>query len=295
MTLTPTFDPPPPKVGDHILISFPTDNILLGKPTSLPGDSNLTRQAIVTLNRPSSMNCVSTEGHIQLTSIWEWYDSTPSLRCAIVTGARIPQKRAAFCAGADLKEWNLVPGRARPPADGGFAGLSGRRGKKPVISAVHGICFGGGLEAAGNTDLILAHSESVFALPETSRGVVAISGLLPRLALIVGMQRASELALTGRVLSAHEAQSWGLVNEVVDGDVVERAIEVARKIVGMSPDSVIVSRAALRGAWDGAGVDDAATKVENGVWKQLQAGENIQEGLRAFVEKREAKWVASKL
>lgn len=241
------------------------------------------------------MNCISTQGHVQLASIWEWYDNTSSLRCAIITGARLPQKRAAFCAGADLKEWDSTAGRARPQAGGGFAGLSTRLGKKPVISAVHGICFGGGLEAAGNTDLVLAHKESLFALPETSRGVVAIAGLLPRLALIVGMQRASELALTGRVLSAQEAQSWGLVNEVVEGDVVERAVEVARKIAGMSPDSVIVSRAALRGAWDGVGVDVAATRVEKGIWKQLQAGPNIQEGLRAFVEKREVKWVDSKL
>ena len=241
------------------------------------------------------MNCISTSGHVQLSSVWDWYDLTPSLRCAIVTGARLPGKRAAFCAGADLKEWGSTSGRTRPQAGGGFAGLSTRRGKKPVISAVHGICFGGGLEAAGNTDLVIAHKESVFALPETSRGVVAIAGLLPRLALIVGMQRASELALTGRVLSAHEAQSWGLVNEVVEGDVVGRSVEVARKIAGMSPDSVIVSRAALRGAWDGAGVEAAATKVENGIWKQLQAGENIQEGLKAFVEKREVKWVDSKL
>lgn len=243
------------------------------------------------------MNSINTDGHHQLNAIWEWYDATPTLRAAILTGAVLPKKRPAFCAGADLKEWNNRSGGSdpRPAALGGFAGLSARRGKKPIISAVHGICFGGGLEAVGNTDLIVAHKDSIFSLPEVSRGVVASAGLLPRLTLIVGLQRASELALTGRVLSAVEAKEWGLVNEVVEGDVVEAALVWAKKIESMSPDSIIVTRAGLRGAFDGDNMWEATRRVEEGVFRQLQKGENIKEGLKAFVEKRPVQWVDSKL
>jgi enoyl-CoA hydratase/carnithine racemase len=265
-------------VDSHLLLSFPRANILL-----------------VTLNRPSALNSINSAMHAQLDGIWAWYDSVPSLRCAIITGAAGGRRRA-FCAGADLKEWNAgAVGGGLSMASGGFAGLSTRRGKKPVIAAVHGICFGGGLEAAGNCDLVIAHKDSQFALPEVARGVVPLAGLLPRLASLVGMLRASELALTGRTLMAVEAREWGLVNEVVEGDVVDAAVRWAEKIAGMSPDSVIVTREGLRSAWDGTGVDEATTQVDQGSWRKLQAGENIKEGLRAFVEKRPVKWVDSKL
>jgi enoyl-CoA hydratase/carnithine racemase len=199
----------------------------------------------------------------------------------------------------DLKEWNSHTSSnntKKSPMPGGFAGLSSRRGKKPVISAVHGICYGGGFEAVVNTDLIIAHAGSTFSLPETSRGVVAIAGVLPRITMLLGLQRASELALTGRVLTAREAKEWGLVNEVVEeGNVVDVALRWADKILRQSPDSVIVSRAGLRAAFGADGADGGMNKVEEGIWQELQAGENIREGLKAFVEKRDVKWVDSKL
>ncbi|KAF8253053.1 ClpP/crotonase [Wilcoxina mikolae CBS 423.85] len=279
--MAPTFNPPPPQVDSHILLSFPSPHILL-----------------VTLNRPTSMNCISTPGNQQLYQIWSWYDSTPSLRCAIITGALRPNTRPSFCAGMDLKEWNsdASSNAKKSPMPGGFAGLSSRRGKKPIISAVHGICYGGGFEAVVNTDLIIAHADSTFSLPETSRGVVAIAGALPRITMLLGLQRASELALTGRVLTAREAREWGLVNEVVEeGSVVDAALRWADKILRQSPDSVIVSRAGLRAAFGTDGVDAGMKKVEEGIWQELQAGENIREGLKAFVEKRDVQWVNSKL
>jgi enoyl-CoA hydratase/carnithine racemase len=199
----------------------------------------------------------------------------------------------------DLKEWNSHASSnntKKSPMPGGFAGLSSRRGKKPVISAIHGICYGGGFEAVVNTDLIIAHADSTFSLPETSRGVVAIAGVLPRITMLLGLQRASELALTGRVLTAREAKEWGLVNEVVEeGNVVDVALRWADKILRQSPDSVIVSRAGLRAAFGADGADGGMNKVEEGIWQELQAGENIREGLKAFVEKRDVKWVDSKL
>lgn len=243
--------------------------------------------------------------HHALDDIWAWYDNTPSLRCGIITGAAPPsgpgkQPKRAFCAGADLKEWqNRASNEQKSDSStrvGGFAGLSSRRGKKPVIAAVHGIAFGGGMETTINCDLVIAHKESVFSLPEAKRGVIAIAGGLPRLVVTVGLQRATEIALTGRVLDAETAKEWGLVNEVVDGDVVAAAVKWAELVAGLSPDAVIATREGLRGTGTyGKQSEDSARDVETGVWQKVQEGENIKEGLKAFVEKREVRWVDSKL
>ncbi|KAI5777794.1 ClpP/crotonase-like domain-containing protein [Geopyxis carbonaria] len=270
--------PPPTAAHEHIHISHPTPYILL-----------------VTISRIAQMNSITSSMHHSLAALWAWYDATPSLRCAIITGARgtAPKPAAAFSAGADLKEWLALGGAGMP--EGGFMGLSTRRGKKPVLAAVHGVCFGGGMEAAVNCDWVVAHASSRFALPEAQRGVIALAGVLPRLAMAVGIQRASEVAIGGRVLTAREAEGWGLVARVTDGDVVAAAVEMAERVAAMSPDSVIATREGLRSVLDGVSVDEAVKRVETGVFRELQKGENIKEGLRAFSEKRETKWVDSKL
>lgn len=197
-------------------------------------------------------------------------------------------------------EWLSSAGTGAPPRPPiAFAGLSTRTGRKPVIAAVHGLALGGGMEAVAACDLIVAHASSTFGLPEAARGVVPIAGVLPRLARTVGMQRATELALTGRVLSAAEARDWGFVNHVVDGDgadaVVRAALDMAGRVCAMSPDSVLVTREGLRSAWTAEGVDEATARILEGKWRALEKGENVLEGLRAFQEKREPHWVDSKL
>ncbi|KAL9032100.1 MAG: hypothetical protein Q9214_008108, partial [Letrouitia sp. 1 TL-2023] len=170
--MSPTFARPPP-ITSFARIAFPTSQILL-----------------VTLNRPQSLNCISSAGHQELHSIWSWLDAEPSLRVGIITG-----EGRAFCAGADLKEWSSGAGASAPSS--GFGGLSRRKGKKPIIAAVNGLCMGGGCEMAINADLIVASSGAVFALPEVKVGVIALAGALPRLVRTVGKQRAMEMALTG--------------------------------------------------------------------------------------------------
>lgn len=188
----------------------------------------------------------------------------------------------------------------------GFGGLARRKGRKPVICAVNGLCLGGGAEIIINSDIVIAARRAVFGLPEVKRGVVALAGALPRLVRTVGKQRAMEMVLTGRTLQAVEAERWGLVNEIVeggdaDGDevvcekVVRRAVEVAGEIAGNSPDAVLVSREGVKLGWEGIGADEA-TGMLNETWvKRLYEGENIKEGLRAFVEKRKPVWADSKL
>lgn len=184
-----------------------------------------------------------------------------------------------------------------PPS--GFAGISRRTGKKPIIAAVNGPCLGGGTELIINADLVLASAHhSYFALPEVKRGVVAIAGGLPRLVRTVGKQRAMEMALTGRKVSPLEAEKWGLVNEVVDGEpdaVVKRAVEVAEMIAGNSPDAVIVTREGVKMGWEGLGAEDGSRLLIDGWEGRLYAGENMKEGIRAFAEKRNPRWVDSKL
>jgi len=130
------------------------------------------------------------------------------------------------------------------------------------------------------------------------RGVVAIAGGLPRLVRTVGKQRAMEMALTGRNVSAEEAERWGLVNELVDGEadaVVKRAVEVAETIAANSPDAVIVSREGVKMGWEGVGVEDGSRLLIDAWERRLYEGENMKEGVRAFVEKRAPRWVDSKL
>ncbi|PYH47537.1 enoyl-CoA hydratase/isomerase family protein [Aspergillus saccharolyticus JOP 1030-1] len=288
-----TSDRPP--TAKHASLSFPLPHILL-----------------VTLNRPRELNCINSQGHAELDAIWRWMDENPALRVGVLTGAG-----KAFCAGADLKEWlstttttttNTTPQTHKPKdtpttPPTGFGGLSRRTGKKPIILAVNGLCLGGGSEMAVNADLVIASERAYFGFPEVARGVVAWAGALPRLVRTVGRQRALEMVLTGRKVSAAEALRWGLVNEVVpmdaegepERDVVHRALEVAGRIAANSPDAVMVSRAGVNLGWEGTGADEATVKLMEDWMDKLNAGENIKEGLRAFVEKRHPKWLDSKL
>lgn len=209
-----------------------------------------------------------------------------------------------------LAEWNTAnsASTAKPPIpSSGFGGVSRRTGKKPIICAVNGIAFGGGCEIIINADMVIASSRARFALPEVKRGVVALAGGLTRLIRTVGRPRAMEMALTGRVVGAREAEAWGLINEVVDDEkesegeegmgrlVVRRAVEVALEISANSPDSVIVTREGLKLGWEGVGAEEGSRLLQDAWGKKLNDGENIKEGVRAFVEKRKPRWVPSKL
>ncbi|KAI0132817.1 ClpP/crotonase-like domain-containing protein [Xylariales sp. AK1849] len=293
-------------------------------PASSPG------VLLVTLNRPKALNAIQRPQHFALEKLWDWFDDEPTLRVAVITGSG-----RAFCAGADLKEWDglnssgtassvkespsgapsqtgTVPDGSSPvrpsPRDkpssrfprGGFGGMSNRGGMKPIIAAANGICFGGGMEMAINCDMIIASSTATFGLPEVTIGVIALAGALPRLVRSVGRQRASEMALSGKSYSAKEMQAWGLVNEVVDegkggGAVLEKALEWARRIAGNSPDSVVVSREGLKLGWEGVGPEMGTDMLIKGWYGQIEKGENMVEGVKSFVERRKPVWRDSKL
>ncbi|KAI4115551.1 MAG: hypothetical protein LQ345_003875 [Seirophora villosa] len=186
--------------------------------------------------------------------------------------------------------------RSMPPS--GFGGLSRRSGKKPVVAAVNGLCLGGGMEMVINCDLVVAAKGAIFGLPEVQVGVLALAGALPRLVRTVGRQRAMELCLTGRQAGAEEMREWGIVNTIVDDDregVVKQAVHVTEKISGNSPDSVIASKMGVEIGWQCSDVEEATERIVSEAWREMEGGENMREGLKAYVERRKARWIDSKL
>jgi enoyl-CoA hydratase/carnithine racemase len=179
----------------------------------------------------------------------------------------------------------------------GLAGLPRRAGKKPIIAAVNGICMGGGFEMMANCDLVIASSSAIFSLPEVKRGIVPVAGCLPRLTRTLGLQRTTDLVLTGRDVSAKTLYEWGLVTRLVDSadDVAQAAVQVAQEMCKNSPDALIVARLGIRLSWEASSVEEAVSTLADKWYPQLVAGPNFTEGIEAFVEKRPVKWTNSKL
>lgn len=254
------------------------------------------------MSREKDLNCTNAAAVLEMTAVFRWFDNEPSLTVAILTGAG----KRAFSTGADLKEWNAKvaqaakegkdTGGAGPGNVPGAEGLSNRRGKKPIIAAVNGMALGGGCENVVNCDIVIASETATFGLVEVKRGLAPYSGVLPRLIRTVGLQRASEFALTGKILSAQTLHEWGLVNKVVAQEqLLDETISWAKEIAEISPDSVVCTRAMLREGWTTADVVEATNISNAREWVELQKGENMQEGLKAFNEKRKPVWKGPRL
>ncbi|KAK5992078.1 Vegetative incompatibility protein HET-E-1 [Cladobotryum mycophilum] len=230
----------------------------------------------------------------ELDTVFRWYDEEPSLRVAIISGVG-----RAFCAGSDIQEWvanmqNKVPFKW---LENGFAGLSWRKGKKPIIAAVNGLAHGAGCEMVLNCDLIIASESATFSLPEVKRGFITYGSSVTRLIAALGKQRASEFVLTGRAATAAEFERFGLCNYVVkdNASLMDKTLEYARQIADNCPDSVIVSRRGLQLVRQRADVSKADGEYMKHSLSDILNSSNMQEGLQAFLEKREPCWQDSKL
>jgi enoyl-CoA hydratase/carnithine racemase len=143
---------------------------------------------------------------------------------------------------------------------------------------------------------VIASPNASFRLPDVLRGTAALSGAFPRLCRTFGLQRANWVALTAYTLGAEEAREWGLVQKVVPHEaLIKEAVEIGKTIAGMSPDSIMVSRTGIREAWETGSVEHATNLTFRAFAHRLMGGENAKEGMRAFAEKRQPKWVPPKL
>jgi len=170
-----SLDPPsPPSISDELRLDFPAEHVLL-----------------LTLNRPWALNAMTPTMAHDLERVLNWFESEPRLWVAVVTGAG-----RLFCAGADLKAWNERTQNGGETNEQeridatlhGFGSISRRISSKPIVAAVIGGAYGGGMEMLVNCDIIVASSDAKFSFPEVKRGVVAVLGGIPRIARICGHQ-----------------------------------------------------------------------------------------------------------
>ncbi len=217
----------------------------------------------------------------------------PELSVGIITGAgdRI------FCAGWDLKaveagEMSLDNWWEDDYGPGGFAGLTELWDlKKPVIAALNGYTLGGGVEIALSCDLIVAAENVEFGLPELPLGIVPDAGAIQRLPRRLPYNKAMEMLLLGERMGAAEAASYGLVNAVVPlEELMATARAWAHKLAGVAPLALQSIKEILR-AIEGDTIQDAFKTMRTGDlpnYRKLLGSEDAQEGISAFVEKREA-------
>ena len=239
---------------------------------------------VLTLNRPRVLNAISPQLARELGAALAGIDDDPDIQVAILTGAG----DRAFCAGADLKAM-----RGTGPAMGEEAGVIATtlrfRPAKPVIAAVNGLAYGGGLELVLACDLAVCSEQALFALPEVKRGVLATGGGLVRLPHVIGPQRALQMTLTGEPVDAVTALSWGLVNSVVPADsVLEHTMSLARVIAGNAPLAVAASKRVIT---EGARLaEDDAWTLNEAAFQRIKDSADALEGPRAFAEKRPPQW-----
>jgi enoyl-CoA hydratase len=238
--------------------------------------------ARLTLNRPKVRNAVNAKMIEELGQAVAAVDADPDVRVLVVTGAG-----QAFQSGADIKELStLAPMGAFTWIDGlASLTLALEALRQPVIAAINGHAYGGGLELALACDIRVAAASARMALPEVKIGVIPGAGGCERLPLCVGKGRAAEMILTGRAVDAKEALSMGLVNKVVpDGQAVDAAEDMARAIMANSPHAVGMAKQALANA---SGRDLAARIHDSArICALCFQGEESREGMAAFFEKR---------
>ena len=237
---------------------------------------------LITLNRPEARNAVNGALAETLAATLDRFEAEDELKVAVLTGAG-----GTFCAGMDLKAF--VRGERPWVGDRGFAGITQRSARKPIIAAVEGYALAGGFEIALSCDLIVAARDARFGIPEVKRGLVAGAGGLIRLPKRIPYHLAMELALTGDPIDAQRAYELGVVNRVTDsGQAVGAARELAATIARNSPLAVDASKRIVQQALEWT--EEEAWTKQGEIAGPVFASEDAQEGARAFAEKRDPVW-----
>ena len=244
--------------------------------------------AHVTLNRPQAGNALDLEMAKELAAAALECERDRHVRAVLLSGAG-----KSFCAGGDVKIFVAqqdLPRYLRQITSHLHLAVSRfARLDAPVIAAVHGSAAGGGFSLAISCDLVLAAESATFLMAYTKIGMAPDGGSTYFLPRLVGLKRAMELTLTNRVLSATEAREWGIVTEVVPQEnLASRAEELARTLAQGPTGAFGSAKRLLHGGWN----QTLETQMELESRAIAEAGSTAdgQEGIRAFVEKRTAKF-----
>lgn len=239
---------------------------------------------LVTLNRPEVRNAINTQMGRDMLDLWTRLIVDPGeARCVVLTGAG----DRAFCSGGDLKERDGMTRetwRAQHELfERGYWALMDV--PVPVIAAVNGHAYAGGLETLLACDFAYGVRTARFALTEVTLGIMPGGGGTQNLPRAVGERRAKEIILTGRPFSAEEAHAWGILNRVCEPDeLMAVAMETARAIAGNAPLSV---RQAKKSIHHGLQMElKTAFRFEIEAYNHLIDTEDRMEGIRAFNERR---------
>jgi enoyl-CoA hydratase len=237
---------------------------------------------VVTIDRPEARNAVNLAVAEGIAAALDRLDADEALRAGIVTGAG-----GNFCAGMDLKAF--VAGERPHVGDRGFAGITRRAARKPLIAAVEGWALAGGFEVALSCDLIVAARDARFGIPEVKRGLVAAAGALLRLPRRIPYHLAMELALTGEPIGAERAAELGIVSRLTEpGESLAGAQELAELIARNGPLAIDASKRIIAAASDWAA--DEAWERQDEIAHTILGSEDAREGATAFAEKRDPVW-----
>ncbi len=240
----------------------------------------------VTINRPKA-NAIDASTSREMSSVFDSFMRDPDLRVAILTGAGAK----FFSAGWDLGAANEGESFESDYGVGGFGGISELKYRpKPVIAAINGMAVGGGFEIALAADLIVAAEHAEFFLPETTLGLIADNATI-RLPRVLPPNIAREMLISGRRMSASEAQNWGIVNQVTTSDdLMPAARRLAEKICLSAPLSVAAVLELMRELETVSTGDAMKVLRENLTYRSAIESQDATEGTKAFAEKRAPKW-----
>jgi enoyl-CoA hydratase len=239
---------------------------------------------LVTLNRPEVANAMNTQMGLDLLEVFDGFCAAPNKqRCIVLTGAGA----RAFCAGGDLKQRNGMSDEMWQDQHLIFERMIRAMVvcPVPIIAAVNGATYAGGLEIALCTDFIYAAEHARFALTEVTLGIMPGAGGTQNLPRAVGARRAKEILLTGRPFSAQQAFEWGMVNRICKAEsLVAEALETASVICENAP---ISTRQIKQSVNVGLSTDlQSGMMFEIEAYNRMVPTEDRREGILAFNEKR---------
>jgi len=240
---------------------------------------------LLTINSPRTLNALTSELLGELECALYELNLDEQVKVVVITGAG----EKAFVAGADIKEMSQIGSveAQRFAQTGQRVMMLIEKMRKPVIAAVNGYALGGGLELALACDFIYASEKARFGLPEVTLGVIPGFGGTQNLARLIGPNRANEMTFTGKMLTAHKAGEWGIVNEVcAHEELISKVMETARAVAGVGTLAVSYAKDSIANGLNMSKED--GLRYEAAQFGVLFSSDDQREGMAAFLEKRKA-------